>query len=164
MVLINLLRNQTEENYATNLLCMSDTGKNMERRIGMIKRKTKGTVISICVLVVVILLVVGIVFIKIPNTEKSKTDIGENLDNNVTDIANPENLAINENISEEETQAITDYINRVCNVIFERLPEFNNINDADKEWIYLHLTIEKDDGFATEEEINNDLQSFLVKN
>lgn len=172
MVLINLLRNQTEENYATNLLCMSDTGKNMERRIGMIKRKTKGTAISICVLVVVILLVVGIVFVKTSNTE-------ENLDNSMANITNVENSVINESISEEERQAMTDYINRICNrYAGSLLPEFDNINnikEEEKYWIYYQLEArtpaiyveepyQYEFGFSTKAEIEEDLKNIFGEN
>lgn len=172
MVLINLLRKQTEENYATNLLCMSDTGKNMERRIGMIKRKTKGTVISICVLVVVILLVVGIVFVKTSNTE-------ENLDNSMANITNVENSVINESISEEERQAMTDYINRICNrYAGSLLPEFDNINnikEEEKYWIYYQLEArtpaiyveepyQYEFGFSTKAEIEEDLKNIFGEN
>lgn len=135
----------------------------------MSKRSIKGTIISVCILVVVILLAVGILFIKTSNVE-------ENLDNSATNITNVENSVIDESISEEETQAITDYINMICNRNSgSLLPEFDNINnikEEDKYWIYYQLEartpaiyIEEpyqyEFGFSTKAEIEEDLKDIF---
>lgn len=52
-----------------------------------------------------------------------------------------------------------NYVNDICNTnLNNRLPEFNNINDADKVWIYSHITRTNDVWSMTEDEIKTDLQ------
>lgn len=160
MVLITLLKNKTEENYATNLFCMSDTGKNMERRIIMLKGKSKSILLSILVIIIILFIVTSIVFIKTKNIENNM----ENLDNFLPDNENE----ISDVIIEEEKTGVEEYINRICNMGQGGLVEFSNINEADKWWIYSQLIprtasyyndepYQYEFGFSTEQEIKEDL-------
>lgn len=64
MVLINSLKNFTEENNTTNMLCISDTEKNMKRRLTMLKGKRKNLFIGLLILVIVLGAVTATVFLK----------------------------------------------------------------------------------------------------
>lgn len=106
MVLINLLRNSMQENYTASMLCMSDTGKNMERRILMIKGKTKSIVLSVLVVVIVFGIIAGFVFVKTSNTSQN-ADV---LENN-----SEENQEQNEEVTNEETVNQTKVIEESSN-------------------------------------------------
>ena len=67
MTLINLIKNCTKENYTASMLCISDNEKNLERRILMIKGKTKTAIIAIIITIVVLGIVAGIVLVKFDN-------------------------------------------------------------------------------------------------
>lgn len=71
MVLINLLKNKQEESYTANMLCMSDTAKNMERRIVMIKGKKKNVIFSFILFIIIAVFIGGVVFIKITSQENN---------------------------------------------------------------------------------------------
>ena len=178
MVLINLLKRRVKENYTANLLCMSDTSKNMERRISMIKRKQKGVIVSTLVALIAIALILVIAFIKTSALEENKTIVDvDNEDNtiqqsntlgNTDDKDVADNLSSsnannnNENIDEDERIAIEKYINRICNnTLNERLPECNNINDADKDWIYSHVKSVDDPYYVTKEQVEKQLRDLF---
>jgi len=174
MVLINSLRNQAEENYATNLLCMSDTEKNMERRIVMLKGKSKSIFLSMVIITIILAIVVSIVFIKQQTVEENKTTGGENIDNTIQQdniLENTENKNIidnslnnNENIEENERIAMEKYIYNICNnTLNERLSEFDDINDADKNWIYSHIKSVDDPYYVTKEQIEEQLKKLFGK-
>lgn len=71
MVLINLLKSRQEESYTANMLCMSDTAKNMERRIIMIKGKKKNIIFSFILFCVIAVFIGGVIFIKFVSKENS---------------------------------------------------------------------------------------------
>lgn len=78
MVLINLLKSRQEESYTANMLCMSDTAKNMERRIVMIKGKKKNVIFSFIIFSVIAVFIGGVVFIKFVSKENSTYKEQEN--------------------------------------------------------------------------------------
>lgn len=160
MVLINSLRAKTEENYASNLLCMSDTEKNMERRIFMLKGKSKSIFLSMIIIAIITGLVVGFIFIK---NENNEVIVDNNNESNILSNDKENNNAIDEvmELTNEERIAIENYINELCHTMFQRIPEIENINDADKEWIYAHLKLASDRFYATEEEIDSILKDFF---
>ncbi len=80
LVLINLLQNASHINYTANMLCISDTGKNMERRILMIKRKNRNKFLSAIVVIAIIGIIAGIVFFK---SERVDMDVNAGLVNNL---------------------------------------------------------------------------------
>ncbi len=155
MVLINLLRSRIEENYTASMLCMSDTGKNMERRILMIKRKSTSIILSIILLIIIAGVVAGVVFIKVENVEElpSFSDISIFPKN---DNAEP--------ITEEEKTEISEYIDEICNQFFTyTLPEFSGINNADRYWIYAHLKV-KNTGYGSQDNMftKEEIEEYLV--
>lgn len=102
MVLINLLKNRTGENYTASMLCMSDTGKNMERRIHMIKGKSKSAILSFILVIIVFLVVVSFIFIKVIKVE------------DVVNVSNQNNLDSEINKEEEEfNYEIPEKVNEV---------------------------------------------------
>lgn len=65
-------------------------------------------------------------------------------------------------LNDEEKNKITNYINIICNRSrFLRIPEFKNINDANKEWIYSCLDRSKYITCATENEITESLKELF---
>lgn len=82
MVLINLLKNRQEESYTANMLCMSDTFKNMERRILMIKGKPKSIILSFIIVILICGAIAGAVFIKFTSQENNViNDINKDIGN-----------------------------------------------------------------------------------
>ncbi len=81
-VLINLLKNISKANYTANMLCISDTEKNMERRILMIKGKNKNKILSAIIVIAIIGIIAGIVFVK---TEKVDIDVNAGLVSNLNE-------------------------------------------------------------------------------
>lgn len=82
LVLINLLQNISKVNYTANMLCISDTEKNMERRILMIKGKNRNKILSAIIVITIIGVIAGIVFIK---TEKIDIDVNAGLTSNLNE-------------------------------------------------------------------------------
>lgn len=82
LVLINLLKNVSNVNYTANMLCISDTEKNMERRILMIKGKGVSKILSAVIVVAIIGIIAGIVFFK---TEKVDIDVNAGLVGNLNE-------------------------------------------------------------------------------
>ena len=68
-------------------------------------------------------------------------------------------------IEESLKDEIIDYVNEISNDYFAlgRLPIINNINEADKVWIYAHLIDENNDGL-TEAEIKLQLKNLFGDN
>lgn len=88
-LLINSLKNIRHEKYASSLLCISDNGKNMERRIQMIKDKEKSKVISAIIVIIILGIIGGFVFVKITNFEETEGIV--NLIENSTTTLEKEN-------------------------------------------------------------------------
>lgn len=183
MVLINLLRNRVEENYTASMLCMSDTGKNMERRIHMIKRKSTSIILSMLLLIIIACVVAGFVFIKVVNVQDLPTFDESNIlsqnenvepvtehinENNIVKESKKENTITktskNIELTDEEKTEIEEYINKTCNWMQMPLTEFKNINEADKKWIYNCLRPRVETitySYSTKEEIEEDLRSLF---
>lgn len=176
MVLINLLRNRVEENYTASMLCMSDTGKNMERRIHMIKRKSTSIILSMILLIIIAGVVAGFVFIKVVNVqdlpifdESNILSQNENVEqNNIVRESKEENTIVETSkdtaLTDKEKTEIEEYINSICNWFHGALPEFNNINEADKNWIYFCLQPRVNTttySYSSKEEIEEDLRSLF---
>lgn len=82
LVLINLLQNISKVSYTANMLCISDTEKNMERRILMIKGKNRNKILSAIIVITIIGVIAGIVFIK---TVKIDIDVNAGLTSNLNE-------------------------------------------------------------------------------
>lgn len=157
MTLINLIKNCTKENYTASMLCISDNEKNLERRILMIKGKTKTAIIAIIITIVVLGIVAGIVLVKFNNKESFA--YMEKLDDGPASFGlKEENEQVE--ISSEEKQKLEQYINKICNpTCVVKIDEFNDINKASKKWIYSHL--DSTTTYLTEDEIKNQLQELF---
>ena len=156
MTLINLIKNCVKENYTASLLCISDNEKNLERRILMIKGKTKTAIIAILITIVTLGIVAGIVLVKF-NNQKSFSNM-EMLEESSFSLGLEENEQ--EKISSEEKQKLENYINKICNpTCIVKLEEFTDINEVSKKWIYSHL--ESTTSYVTEDEIKNQLQELF---
>ncbi len=71
LTLIHMLELNQTNNYAMNFLCMSDTERNMGRRIKMIKSPLKNKFFSAIFVILVIVIISSIVFIKVTGKENS---------------------------------------------------------------------------------------------
>lgn len=162
MVLINSLKNFTEENNTTNMLCISDTKKNMKRRLTMLKGKRKNLFIGLLILVIVLGAVTATVFLKNSasnNIEKENQTVSTDQTKTTDENTSVKNQTVDTVLSENEKTKLQNYVNDICNTnLNNRLPEFNNINNADKVWIYSHITRTNDVLSMTEDEIKTDLQ------
>ena len=156
---MTLIKNCTKENYTSSLLCITDNEKNLERRILMIKGKTKTAIIAIIITIIVLGILAGIILVKF-NDQKSFSHMEK--------LSGPGSLGLKEEneqveISSEEKQELEKYINKICNpTCVVRIDEFNDINKASKKWIYSHL--ESTTTYVTEDEIKNQLQELLGNN
>ena len=156
LTLINLIKNCTKENYTASMLCISDNEKNLERRILMIKGKTKTAIIAIIITIVVLGIVAGIVLVKFDNQKAFS---------HMEKLSGPGSFGLKEeneekNISSEDKQEIEGYINKICNPLcVVKLEEFNDINEVSKKWIYSHL--ESTTTYVTEDEIKNQLKELF---
>lgn len=162
MVLINSLKNFTEENNTTNMLCISDTEKNMKRRLTMLKGKRKNLFIGLLILVIVLGAVTATVFLKNSasnNIEKENQTVSTDHTKTTDENTSVKNQTVDTVLSENEKTKLQNYVNDICNTnLNNRLPEFNNINNAGKVWIYSHITRTNDVLSMTEDEIKTDLQ------
>lgn len=125
LVLINLLQNISKVSYTANMLCISDTEKNMERRILMIKGKNRNKILSAIIVITIIGVIAGIVFIK---TEKIDIDVNAGLTSNL----NEENY---EKVWEEPQKfsSYQEYKDYYDNLSKEKWPEVNReITEEDK--------------------------------
>jgi len=159
LTLINLIKNCTKENYTASILCISDNEKNLERRILMIKGKTKTAIIAIIITIVVLGIVAGIVLVKFDN-QKSSSQM-EKLSDPGSSELKQENEQVS--ISSEEKEKLEEYINEICypNCPY-KIDEFNEINEASNEWIYAHVF--STTPYVTEEYIVNYLQRLFGNN
>lgn len=114
----------------------------------MIKETLKNIVIVI--VIVVLGIITGLIFM---NNEKN---IKEN--EKQEDTKNK----IETEITLEENTKIENYINEICNNYFAlgRLPIFDDINQANKNWIYGHLKA-KEDSYISEENIEKNLKNIF---
>lgn len=159
LTLINLIKNCTKENYTASILCISDNEKNLERRILMIKGKTKTAIIAIIITIVVLGIVAGIVLVKFDNQKAFS---------HMEKLSGPGSFGLKEEneqvvISSEEKEKLEKYINEICypNCPY-KIDEFNEINEASKEWIYAHVF--STTPYVTEEYIVNYLQRLFGNN
>lgn len=79
LTLINMLNLNQTNDYTINFLCMTDTEKNMERRIKMIKNPLKNKSISILIALIAILLIGIIIFVRSSKEETILTPIEQNI-------------------------------------------------------------------------------------
>lgn len=71
-------------------------------------------------------------------------------------------VANEDQLSQTEKDALINYVDRVCNRnLNNRLSEFDDINGADKAWIYSHITREDHVYSLTEDEIIKDLHNLF---
>ena len=133
----------------------------------------KNNFLIFIIVILVILLAVCLVIIYKNNYLGTKSEVlssGENitseesLKENTAEVSNvAEENDVVEEITDEERKEIEEYIDIICNCNV-RLPEFTDIKNADKEWIYAHIDRDKYITYATEDEINENLQSILGDN
>lgn len=159
LTLINLIKNYTEETYTANILCITDDEKNLERRILMIKGKTKTAIIAIIITVIVLGIIAGIILVKFDNQKAFS---------HMEKLSGPGSSGLKEEneqvvISSEEKEKLEEYINEICHPNCPyKIDEFNDINEASKEWIYAHVF--STNSYVTEEYIVNYLQKLFGNN
>lgn len=107
----------------------------------------KNNILIFIIVILVILLAICLVIIYKNNylsTESEELSSGENVtskessNENITETSNTvEESNEVEEITDEERQKVEEYISKICdgNV---KIYEFDNINEANKEWIYSH--------------------------
>lgn len=125
LTLIHMLKLNQTNNYAMNFLCMSDTERNMGRRIRMIKNPLKNKLFSAIFVVLVIAAISSIVFIKVSGKENSIVPV-----ENLTSLSeNYEHL-----FSEpKEYASHEDYLEKMkANQVGYNSSEFTQISDEEK--------------------------------
>ena len=146
LVLIHSLRVCDNKTGVSNLLCISDTEKNMKRRISMLKRKKRGIFLGVLIAIILLAAVLCTVFLR-------------SSDGKTPSVVLPNTTASDNELTENEKSAIADYVLQICNNnLNNRLPEFDDINQADKAWIYSHIIRNNDENYKSAEEIISDLQ------
>lgn len=176
LVLLEFMKiNRSEE--TRNLLCLSDNLKNIKRRISMLKGRSKSIIISIVIVIIVAIVVICTVFFRASGNENKRTKVNNATESSVsvtrsvtdkadglTDTDNY-NHKTAEDISakdKQEGQAVIDYINILCNRnVASRLPVFDNINKADKVWIYSHIDRDKYTFYISEKELEDNLRQLF---
>lgn len=120
--------------------------------------------VSIILIVLLIIIVTSIVII---NLKQLKPNVSVN---NATEDTNIVKNEKNNEITAEERKNVEEYMNTIFNKI-SKIEEFNNINDADKKWIYSHLltngkNYERNLGCITitEQQIKEDLSQIFGPN
>lgn len=135
----------------------------------------KNNFLIFIIVILVILLAVCLVIIYKNNYLGKKNEVlssGENitseesLKENTTEVSNvAEKNDVVEEITDEERQEVEGYVSKVCdgNV---KIYEFNNINEANKEWIYSHYHGEEDYNTSgvSEEELVSTLKEIFGTN
>lgn len=135
----------------------------------------KNNFLIFIIVILVILLAVCLVIIYKNNYLGKKNEVlssGENitseesLKGNTTEVSNvAEKNDVVEEITDEERQEVEGYVSKVCdgNV---KIYEFNNINEANKEWIYSHYYGEEDYNTSgvSEEELVSTLKEIFGTN
>ncbi len=135
----------------------------------------KNNVLVLIIVILAILLAICLVIIYQNNYLGTKNEVlsgeeniteNESVKDNTTEFANvDEEDNIVEEITGEERQAIEEYIDKICNsIIYVRLPEFDNINNADKNWIYFHVETREDNYYVTEDQIKAELSELFGPN
>ena len=125
----------------------------------MIKGKTKTAIIAIIITIVVLGIVAGIVLVKFDNQKAFS---------HMEKLSGPGSFGLKEEneeavISSEEKEKLEKYINEICypNCPY-KIDEFNEINEASKEWIYAHVF--STTPYVTDEYIVNYLQRLFGNN
>ncbi len=129
----------------------------------------KNNFLVFIIVILIILLAICLVIIYQNNYLGTKNEVlssGENVTKNESLEENlVENSAVVEEITDEERKAVEEYISKVCdgNV---KIYEFNNINDADKKWIYSHYHDEEDYNMSgvSEQELVSTLKEIFGTN
>lgn len=115
--------------------------------------KKKNHSLFIILIIAVLLIVMSVLFFKFDKSQPETTSAiqkSEQYSETQTDK--------NELQGEEESE-IRAYTSTICNTnLGNRLPEFSNINDAYKPWIYAHITRDDSTFFMTENEIKENLK------
>ena len=112
----------------------------------MLGLKIEKIIICVVVLIMVIGATISYVFVK--NEYKQANNIVENIStlNTKTEISNL------------EKEAIEEYVNIILNrEIAIKIQEFDDINNADKVWIYSHIDAVDDSHYITKEQIKKQL-------
>lgn len=134
----------------------------------------KNNLLTVILIILVIILVVSLAMIFRNNDvlNEQQVSAGENSEKiiakqEILNIVKEENNSktniisnsmaetkVNNEVNEKEKLEINNYVSKVCNGIM-KIPEFSDINKANKEWIYSHLlTNGKNYGnYLTEEQI-----------
>ena len=128
----------------------------------------KNNFLIFIIVILVILLAVCLVIIYKNNYLGTKTEVlssGENvtseesLKENTTEVSNvAEENDVVEEITDEERQEVEEYLDRIFKMSM-KVKEFDDINKADKEWIYSRLT-----GEFTEEKLIEELKKIFGTN
>lgn len=127
----------------------------------------KNNILFIIIIILLILLIISLAIIYKNDYIGSKGQVLLN-DNNTNDVNLSESNNINlysaeENnvsteLTEKEKQNIEEYINIICNRgKYVRLPEFQNINNVDKKWIYSLIETREEEYYISKSQIENEL-------
>lgn len=79
LTLIRMLELNQTNDYAINFLCMSDTERNMERRIKMIKNPFKNKLVNVIFVILIIVILTSIVFVKSSGKENMLLPVENNI-------------------------------------------------------------------------------------
>lgn len=132
----------------------------------------KNNVLIFIIVILVILLAICLVIIYKNNyfgTESEELSSGENVTENenlnedTTELLNTlEENNVSEEITDEERQKVEEYANEICNGgLYHKMPEFEDINEAEKDWIYNHLP---NGTLLTKEDIEKELKNLFGTN
>lgn len=115
--------------------------------------KKKNHSLFIIPIIAVLLIVISILFFKFDKSQPETTSpIQKSEQHSETQTDKNE-------LQDEEESEIRAYTSTICTTnLGNRLPEFSNINDADKPWIYAHITRDDSTFFMTENEIKENLK------
>lgn len=115
--------------------------------------KKKNHSLFIILIIAVLLIVMSVLFFKFDKSQPETTSAiqkSEQYSETKTD---------KNELQDEEESEIRAYISAICNTnLGNRLPEFSNINDVYKPWIYAHITRDDSTFFMTENEIKENLK------
>lgn len=141
--------------------------------------KSKNSIFITIIIILLILLVASIIIIfKSNNIEQEEVSAG--LTNEITineesNIVTENTLIEKEEITSSKTEApvsseltnserkeIEEYVDLICNSPkYSMLVEFENINEADKDWIYSHIDQSQYKTYITEKQILNELRKIF---
>lgn len=115
--------------------------------------KKKNHSLFIILIIAVLLIVISALFLKLDKQQPETTSPVPQSEQY------SEKQADNDELQGKEESEIRAYISTICNTnLGNRLPEFSNINDAYKPWIYAHITRDDSTFFMTENEIKENLK------